>query len=295
MRLPAFLLLLVALAFSASPRAVNAQSSVYVCVGPPGIGACAPVSATNPLPTTGGTSGVFPTTCSEPTDTTGTLTNVNDTVIATNLDGYATTLLTLKGTYSGATVKFQFSDDGGTTWFDVLGNANAAGSRLSTVILATNASTSFTINPGPGADSMRVVLTAISTGSITTHFSVNSCPTTNGVTATLDSQTYTSSSALAANQVLKATPGTLASFEVSADSTLSAAAWWIMIYDAASAPADGAVTPAKCYGMASGTVSFSAGWAQPVAFLTGMVIGVSTTGCFTKTASTHAFISGDYK
>ncbi len=34
-----------------------AQSSVYICVGPPGIGACQPVSATNPLPTTpsGGT------------------------------------------------------------------------------------------------------------------------------------------------------------------------------------------------------------------------------------------------
>lgn len=102
-----------------------------------------------------------------------------------------------------------------------------------------------------------------------------------------------SSSALAANTVIKSSAGSLASFQVAADSTLSGAAWWIMIYNAASAPSDGAVTPIKCYAMTSGVTSFSAGWSIPVSFSTGIVIGVSTTGCFTKTASTHAFISGD--
>jgi hypothetical protein len=105
-----------------------------------------------------------------------------------------------------------------------------------------------------------------------------------------------SSAALAANTVIKNTaPTNLYSFEVSADSTLSAAPWWIMIYDATSAPADGAITPLKCYAMASGATSFSAAWMTPIAAATGIVIGVSTTGCFTKTASSHAFISGDAK
>lgn len=105
--------------------------------------------------------------------------------------------------------------------------------------------------------------------------------------------TPTTTGALAANSVVKASAGNLYSFEVSADSTLSAAAWWIMIYDATSAPVDGAVTPKKCYAMSSGTTSASYGWNSPVVFATGITIGVSTTGCFTKTASTHAFISGD--
>lgn len=105
--------------------------------------------------------------------------------------------------------------------------------------------------------------------------------------------TPVSSSALAANQIIKASAGTLSSFNVSADSTLSGAAWWIMVYNATSAPADGAVTPLKCYAMASGTTSYASAFTAPITFSAGITIGVSTTGCFTKTASTHAFISGD--
>lgn len=105
----------------------------------------------------------------------------------------------------------------------------------------------------------------------------------------------TSTAALAANQIIKSSAGQLYSFNVSADSTLSAAAWWIMIYNATTAPADGAITPAKCYAMTLGTTSYSAAFPSPVPFATGITIGVSTTGCFTKTASTHAFISGDFK
>ena len=107
----------------------------------------------------------------------------------------------------------------------------------------------------------------------------------------------TSSTALAANVVLKSSfqlsECVLYGFDVSADSTLSAAAWWIMIYDATAAPSDGAVTPAKCYAMASGTTSYAGAFPIPPIFKNGIVIGVSTTGCFSKTASTHAFISGD--
>lgn len=101
------------------------------------------------------------------------------------------------------------------------------------------------------------------------------------------------SAALAANQVVSATPANLYSFEVSADATLSGAAWWILIYDAVAAPADGAVTPVKCYALALGATNFKETFLYPIQFVTGIVIGVSTTGCFNKTASVHAFISGD--
>lgn len=101
---------------------------------------------------------------------------------------------------------------------------------------------------------------------------------------------------LCANQILKTSAGSIYSFNVSADATLSAAAWWIMIYNTPSAPADGAVTPSKCYAMASGVTSFSAAFSGAVPLGgTGITIGVSTNGCFTKAASTHAFISGDYQ
>lgn len=103
----------------------------------------------------------------------------------------------------------------------------------------------------------------------------------------------TASSAIAANTVICGAACQLTSFDVSADSTLSGAAWWIMIYNATSAPADGAVTPIKCYAMQSGSTGIAAAFPAPLNLTTGATIGVSTTGCFSKTASTHAFISGD--
>lgn len=127
--------------------------------------------------------------------------------------------------------------------------------------------------------------------------STNPMPVTSGTPSSSSAvaATQAKTAALAANLVVKASAGNLYGFEVSADSTLSAAAWWIMIYDATSAPADGAVTPAKCYALPLGATLASFSFPVPVPFGTGIVIGVSTNGCFTKAASTHAFISGDYK
>ena len=106
---------------------------------------------------------------------------------------------------------------------------------------------------------------------------------------------HTQTSALAANLVVKASAGNLYSFAASADSTLSGSAWWLIGYDAAAAPADGAVTPALCYSFPAGTTSAGYSFPVPTAFTSGIVLGVSTTGCFTKTASTHAFISASYQ
>lgn len=65
---------------------------------------------------------------------------------------------------------------------------------------------------------------------------------------------------------------------------------YVLVFDATVAPADGAVTPVKCYQMGAGTlgVQFAA---NPMKATSGIVLVFSTTGCFTKTASATAFFS----
>jgi len=102
--------------------------------------------------------------------------------------------------------------------------------------------------------------------------------------------------ALATSKVVKATPGILYSFQVSADSTLSGGAWWVMILNSPTDPGNGAVTPIKCFSASSGTAALGGTYAAGgVAFSQGITIVVSTTGCFTETQSAHAFISADYQ
>lgn len=112
---------------------------------------------------------------------------------------------------------------------------------------------------------------------------------------TVGGLTPVSTAALAANLVVKSGAGNLYSFEVAADPTLSGASWWVLVFDATSAPADGPVTPLKCYAAPSGTTAMTSAFPTPIAFTTGLVISASSTGCFNKTASVHAFISGDAK
>lgn len=108
---------------------------------------------------------------------------------------------------------------------------------------------------------------------------------------------YASSATLASNNVLATDSGRkLLSFEVAADGTLSGAAWWVMVFDAAALPSNGTVTPAKCYAAQSGQTQMGGTFdADAPRFNNGIVIAVSTTGCFSLTASTHAFISGDFQ
>lgn len=119
--------------------------------------------------------------------------------------------------------------------------------------------------------------------------------TSNAVPTASAPLTQVATGALAANLVVSAGAGNLWSFDVAADTTLSAAPWWIFVFNNTSAPADGAVTPAKCYALPAGATSFTGGFPAGVAFSTGITIGVSSTGCFSKTASTHAFISADVR
>lgn len=92
------------------------------------------------------------------------------------------------------------------------------------------------------------------------------------------------------NHVLKASAGALYNITV----TIGASAGWLLLFDATSAPADGAVTPAYWYPVATnGTFgAIAVSWpAVPLKFSTGIVAVFSTTGPFTKTASATAQFS----
>lgn len=74
--------------------------------------------------------------------------------------------------------------------------------------------------------------------------------------------------------------------------TTGATAGYLMTFDAASAPGDGAVTPVECViAPANSTASIDFGeTTEP--YGTGLTAVFSTTGCFTKTTSATAFFKG---
>lgn len=161
-------------------------------------------------------------------------------------------------------------------------------------ITQDNTGTLCTVSGGGGAGGNVTVVggNLTSVGSITGNVTLGAGTNNIGIATIAPSATVVCA-ALCANLTISGSASHLAAFEVSADSTLSGAAWWVMIFNATAAPADGNVTPAKCYALPSGATAISAAFSTPVTFGTGITVGVSTTGCFTKTQSVHALISGD--
>ncbi len=90
------------------------------------------------------------------------------------------------------------------------------------------------------------------------------------------------------NLVLKASAGNLYSVYV----TVGGTAGYLMIFNATSEPADGAVTPVHCIqAPVNSTVGVDyAG--VPARFATGITAVFSTTGCFTKTTTPTVFFQG---
>lgn len=98
--------------------------------------------------------------------------------------------------------------------------------------------------------------------------------------------------AAASSIIIKAAPGVLNGFSA----TSSSAAGYVLIYDSATVPSNGSVTPKFCYYVASDPGTVAASWlSYPVPFVNGIVIAFSTTGCFSQTLSTTAFISAQYQ
>lgn len=150
---------------------------------------------------------------------------------------------------------------------------------------------------------LKVIVTGGSGGTVTAN---QGTPNAGGTSAwpvisnpsagTAAGLTSVQSSAVETSHAIKASPGNLYDFNVSADATLSAAVWEVMIFNATSPPSAGAVTPVKCYQVPAGTTSVSGAFPTPLFMGTGISITVSTaTTCFTQTDSAHGFISAGAK
>lgn len=98
-----------------------------------------------------------------------------------------------------------------------------------------------------------------------------------------------SAPAVAASLVVKDSSGTLTGFNV----TSGATAGYVMVFDSATVPADGAVTPTRCIPIAANVGIEVSYRGAPLRMYRGATIVFSSTGCYAKTASATAFIAGD--
>ena len=97
------------------------------------------------------------------------------------------------------------------------------------------------------------------------------------------------SAATEGSHVLKSGAGTLFGLSVTAS-----AAGYVLVYNATSAPSDGAVTPIACYYNSSGPGTLGVAFTPfPLQFTTGITVVYSSTGCFTQTTSSTAFFLGE--
>jgi hypothetical protein len=117
----------------------------------------------------------------------------------------------------------------------------------------------------------------------------NAVSASNAVPVTPVAQAMASvvSTVLESGRVLKGSAGTL--FALQARATIGG---WIMLFDSASIPADGAVQPRKLWQLSGNDdqrvdISFS----PPLAFSNGISVAFSTTGPLTKTAAADAWFS----
>lgn len=104
------------------------------------------------------------------------------------------------------------------------------------------------------------------------------------------------STALVSNRVLKSGAGNLYGFNA-AFATCASYPCWVLLFDATALPADGpAQTPIRFYQVGANS-TLPVMWAPgpPLHFKTGLVIGCSTTGPFTLTATAQCAIAGDVK
>lgn len=128
-------------------------------------------------------------------------------------------------------------------------------------------------------------VTPTAVASATNPFPTSDTPNALASSAPTSTQTATA----AGSVVAKASAGNCYGF----NAVSGASAGYLMLFDSTTVPADGTVTPKKVYVMAANS-SLGLHWDVPRRFGTGIVAVFSTTGPFTKTISTTAFISVDY-
>lgn len=91
------------------------------------------------------------------------------------------------------------------------------------------------------------------------------------------------------SHVIKGAPGSL----YGGHATVTTVSGYLMIFDATSAPVDGAVAPKACLPITSNGTNggIAINYTTPAQYLTGVTVVFSSTGCFTKTASATAYFS----
>ena len=99
------------------------------------------------------------------------------------------------------------------------------------------------------------------------------------------------STALEGSHVFKVSAGNLYSYSV----TTAGTAGYVLVFDSATVPADGAVTPKRCSPVAANTEFTRSPPLVPEGFASGISMAFSTTGCFSKTTSATAFFSADFQ
>lgn len=185
---------LLALVLSGLSQAADAQQVTKICVDGTNSfnqgNSCVPVGSSSPFPVTvsgsgggtvsQGTPGVvtagWPTINGEPVDTTGTFTNATQTgnVTTPSVDGYATAIISIHGTYNTATATFQASDDGGATFYPLACNRidNSNAPELGYTGL-TNTNRAWLCNT-TGFDEVQVLSSAVTSGTVSVRISQSS-------------------------------------------------------------------------------------------------------------------------
>lgn len=160
--------------------------------------------------TAAGVASGWPTINGEPADATGAFTNGTQTgnVTTAGIDGYGTALITITGTYGAATATFLASDDGGTTFYPIACSRTDGSTAPETGYTSlTNVSRAW-LCPVQGFDTVRVLSSAVASGTANVRISQTAAPTSamtqqtiNGtVTANAGTNLNTSALATSANQ-----------------------------------------------------------------------------------------------
>lgn len=197
-------------------------------------------------------------------------------------------------TASGATLTIESSNDGGRTWTATSGVDNTG---LGSTTRTTDGD--FRVDAA-GHTRVRLRVSSTGTGSVNVAYlaiPAVSLPSADGSSSVVIAPSTsglgpTSSTALESSRIFKASSCLLFDFQVNTTTSPG----WVLVFNSATVPADGPVTPAKAYQLpANSTLGASWAPAPPLLLGTGCTIVFSTTGPYTKAASATAMFSAEWQ
>lgn len=130
--------------------------------------------------TAGAVTAGWPVINGEPADATGTFTNGTQTgnVTTAGIDGYGTALITINGTYGTATATFLASDNNGVTFYPIACSQTDGSSISETGYTGLTNTNRAWLCPAQGFDTIRVLSSAVASGTVNVRVSQTSAPTT---------------------------------------------------------------------------------------------------------------------